>query len=90
MRARISADPGRGPGNGIIEIFDVGDTGEPGFTLLRASDGKSLGPRGWQESETLLTPEAWDNDGGSLRLANRHGADGAIAGLSAAIRLPLA
>ena len=69
MRARISADPGRGPGNGIIEIFDVGDTGEPGFTLLRASDGKSLGPRGWQESETLLTPDAWDNDGGSLRMA---------------------
>ena len=69
MRASISADPGRGPGNGSIEIFDVGDTGEPGCTLLRASDGKCLGPRGWQESETLLTPDAWDNDGGSLRMA---------------------
>ena len=69
MRASISADTGRGPGNGIIEIFDAGDVSEPGFTLLRASDGKCLGPRGWQESETLLTPDAWDNDGGSLRLA---------------------
>ena len=69
MRASISADTGRGPGNGIIEIFDAGNVSEPGFTLLRASDGKCLGPRGWQESETLLTPDAWDNDGGSLRLA---------------------
>ena len=69
MRASISADTGRGPGNGIIEIFDAGNVSEPRFTLLRASDGKSLSPRGWQESETLLTPEAWDNDGGSLRLA---------------------
>ena len=69
MRASISADSGRGPGNGIIEIFDAGTVSEPGFTLLRASDGKCLGPRGWQESETLLTPEAWDNDGGSLRMA---------------------
>ena len=69
MRASISADTGRGPGNGIIEIFDAANVGEPRFTLLRASDGKSLSPRGWQESETLLTPEAWDNDGGSLRLA---------------------
>lgn len=31
-----------------------------------------------------------EQHGGSLRLANRHGADGAIAGLSAAICLPLA
>ncbi len=69
MRASISADTGRGPGNGIIEITEAGEVGEPGFTLLRASDGKCLGPRGWQESETLLTPDAWDNDGGSLRLA---------------------
>ena len=69
MRASIMADSGRGPGNGIIEIFDAGSVNDPGFTLLRASDGKCLGPRGWQESETLLTPDAWDNDGGSLRLA---------------------
>ena len=69
MRASIMADSGRGPGNGIIEIFDAGSVSDPGFTLLRASDGKCLGPRGWQESETLLTPDAWDNDGGSLRLA---------------------
>ena len=69
MRASISADSGRGPGNGVIEIFDAGSVSDPGFTLLRASDGKCLGPRGWQESETLLTPDAWDNDGGSLRLA---------------------
>lgn len=69
MRASISADTGRGPGNGIIEIFDAGNVSEPGFTLLRASDGKCLGLRGWQESETLLIPDAWDNDGGSLRLA---------------------
>ena len=69
MRASISGDTGRGPGNGVIEIFDAGSVSDPGFTLLRASDGKCLGPRGWQESETLLTPEAWDNDGGSLRLA---------------------
>ena len=69
MRASISGDSGRGPGNGVIEIFDAGSVSDPGFTLLRASDGKCLGPRGWQESETLLTPEAWDNDGGSLRLA---------------------
>ena len=69
MRASITADSGRGPGNGIIEIFDAGNVSDPGFTLLRASDGKCLGLRGWQESETLLTPEAWDNDGGSLRLA---------------------
>lgn len=69
MRASIAADSGRGPGNGIIEIFDAGEVSEPGFILLRASDGKCLGPRGWQESETLLTPDAWDNDGGSLRLA---------------------
>ena len=69
MRASISGDTGRGPGNGVIEIFDAGSVSDPGFTLLRASDGKCLGPRGWQESETLLTPDAWDNDGGSLRLA---------------------
>ncbi len=69
MRASISGDSGRGPGNGVIEIFDASSVSDPGFTLLRASDGKCLGPRGWQESETLLTPEAWDNDGGSLRLA---------------------
>ena len=69
MRASISGDSGRGPGNGVIEIFDAGSVSDPGFTLLRASDGKCLGPRGWQESETLLTPDAWDNDGGSLRLA---------------------
>ena len=69
MRASISADTGRGPGNGIIEIFDAGDVTDPSFTLLRASDGKCLGPRGWQESESPLAPEAWDNDGGSLRLA---------------------
>ena len=69
MRASIMADSGRGPGNGIIEIFDAGSVNDPGFTLLRASDGKCLGPRGWQESETLLTPDAWDNDCGSLRLA---------------------
>ncbi len=69
MRAAIAADAGRGPGHGIIEIFDAGPVTEPVFLLLRASDGKCLGPGGWQESETSLAPEAWDNDGGSLRLA---------------------
>ena len=37
--------------------------------MQRASDAKYLGPGGWQESETPLAPDAWDNDGGSLRLA---------------------
>ena len=41
----------------------------PAFVLRRGSDGKTLSSGGWQESETALTPDAWDNDGGSLRLA---------------------
>jgi len=69
MRASISADSGRGPGYGIIEFFEADAPAEPMFTMQRASDAKYLGPGGWQESETPLAPDAWDNDGGSLRLA---------------------
>lgn len=70
MRASITADPSRGPGYGIIQIHDAGAVaGEPLFVLQRASDGKSLSSGGWQESESSLAPDAWDNDGGSLRLA---------------------
>lgn len=69
MRATITADPSRGPGYGIIEIHDAGNVSAPTFVLLRGSDGKTLSSGGWQESETALTPDAWDNDGGSLRLA---------------------
>lgn len=69
MRATITADPSRGPGYGIIEIHDAGNVSAPAFVLRRGSDGKTLSSGGWQESETALTPDAWDNDGGSLRLA---------------------
>ena len=69
MRATITADPSRGPGYGIIEIHDTGNVSAPAFVLRRGSDGKTLSSGGWQESETALTPDAWDNDGGSLRLA---------------------
>ncbi|EGW52781.1 hypothetical protein HMPREF1022_00259 [Desulfovibrio sp. 6_1_46AFAA] len=69
MRATITADPSRGPGYGIIEIRDAGNVFAPAFVLRRGSDGKTLSSGGWQESETALTPDAWDNDGGSLRLA---------------------
>lgn len=69
MRATITADPSRGPGYGIIEIHDAGNVFAPAFVLRRGSDGKTLSSGGWQESETALTPDAWDNDGGSLRLA---------------------
>ena len=69
MRATITADPSRGPGYGIIEIHDAGNVFAPAFVLRRGSDGKPLSSGGWQESETALTPDAWDNDGGSLRLA---------------------
>ena len=69
MRASISADSGRGPGYGIIEFYEVDAPAEPTFTMQRASDSKYLGPGGWQESEMPLAPSAWDNDGGSLRLA---------------------
>lgn len=69
MRATITADPSRGPGYGIIEIHDTGNVSAPAFVLRRGSDGKTLSNGGWQESETALTPDAWDNDGGSLRLA---------------------
>ena len=70
MRATITADPSRGPGYGIIEIHDAGKCNRPLLLRLRrGSDGKTLSSGGWQESETALTPDAWDNDGGSLRLA---------------------
>lgn len=69
MRATITADPSRGPGYGIIEIHDAGKVIDPVFVLRRGSDGKILSSGGWQESEKALTPDAWDNDGGSLRLA---------------------
>lgn len=69
MRATITADPSRGPGHGIIEIHDAGNVTEPVFVLRRGSDGKTLSGGGWQESESALKPDAWHNDGGSLRLA---------------------
>lgn len=69
MRATITADPSRGPGYGIIEIHDAGNVIDPVFVLRRGSDGKTLSGGGWQESESALTPDAWDNDGGSLRLS---------------------
>ena len=69
MRATITADPSRGPGYGIIEIHDAGNVIDPVFVLRRGSDGKTLSGGGWQESEGVLTPDTWDNDGGSLRLS---------------------
>ena len=68
MRAIIKADPGRGPGHAIIEIEGV-SAENPSFLLRRGSDGKLLAAGGWQESETPLVPDAWDNDSGLLRLA---------------------
>lgn len=69
MRATLHSDPSKGPGFGIIDISGVEATREPSFLLHRASDGLSLSPNGWQEAETALRPDAWDADGGSLRLA---------------------
>lgn len=68
MRAILHTDPSRGPGFGIIEIPGGAADGQPTFLLHRASDGLSLSPGGWQEAETELTPEDWDDDGGTLRL----------------------
>ena len=69
MRATLHSDPSKGPGFGIIDISGAEATQEPAFLLHRASDGLSLSPNGWQEAETVLRPDAWDADGGSLRLA---------------------
>lgn len=68
MRASITADPTRGPGYGIIEVRGAGHMPDPVFVIYR-SDGKSLSGGGWQESESALRPDAWENDGGNLRLA---------------------
>ncbi len=69
MRATLTCDPAKGPGFGIIDISGAAAAGEPSFVLHRASDGLSLSPNGWQEAEAALRPDAWDADGGSLRLA---------------------
>lgn len=69
MRATIKSDPGRGPGYGIIEIHEASAVDRPTFLLRRASDGKLLSASGWQESESPLYPDAWDNDSSVLRLA---------------------
>lgn len=84
MRAVINADPARGAGCGIIEIHDAAvafgsgssshASGEssgpvPAFVISRASDGKHLSASGWQVSESPLRPDAWDSDGGKLRMA---------------------
>lgn len=68
MRATLTADPKRGPGYGLIEVRGAGHMPDPVFVIYR-SDGKSLSGGGWQESESALRPDAWENEGGNLRLA---------------------
>lgn len=68
MRATLRADPKRGPGYGIIEVQGAGNMPDPVFAIYR-SDGKSLCGGGWQESESTLRADAWENEGGNLRLA---------------------
>lgn len=68
MRATLTADPARGPGYGIIEMRGIGHLSDPVFVIYR-SDGKSLSGGGWQESESTLRPDAWENEDGNLRIA---------------------
>ncbi|WP_165064263.1 sel1 repeat family protein [Desulfovibrio sp. ZJ200] len=68
MRATLTADPMRGPGYGLIEVQGAGHMPNPVFVIYR-SDGKSLSGGGWQESESTLRPDAWENKDGILRLA---------------------
>lgn len=69
MPALCKPDPARGPGYAIMEIPGQTPTQEPSFALYRASDGQCLAPNGWQAAEVFLTPDAWDADSGTLRLA---------------------
>lgn len=67
MRAIIATPEGGDPSTALIEVFDAPPVeGQPNFTL-QSSQGY-LSPDGWQESDTPLVPEAWDNDNGFLRL----------------------
>lgn len=68
MRATLTANPTHGPGYGLIEVSGVGHMSDPVFVIYR-SDGKSLSGGGWQESESTLRPETWENEDGNLRMA---------------------
>ena len=68
MRATIATPEEGAPDVAVIEVFDAPPLGgEPSFTIL--STQGYLSPDGWRESETPLTPEAWERDGDRLRLA---------------------
>lgn len=68
MRATIATPEGGAPDAAIIEVFEAPALeGEPSFAIL--SPRGYLSPGGWRESETTLAPDAWERDGGRLRLA---------------------
>lgn len=70
MEAIIKADPRRGPGHGIIAISGAGQIQDPSFVLQRAEDKRSLAGNGcWQESVSLLKPDAWQVHGNILYMA---------------------
>lgn len=70
MKAWYENDPLR-PGYGFMMVDGVNDAVPETvrYTLLRASDHKSLHPQGWQDSTYALTPDAARTENGVLRLS---------------------
>lgn len=66
MRAVILADPVKGPGYGIIQIYDLANAVQPQIIIKRMSDSKTLAEGGWQAGSHSRHPANWDNQGNSL------------------------
>ncbi len=63
MRAVLSVDAPRGPGYGVVTVYDAGELAEPVFVLWRMSDNTSLAEGGWREGSQTLSILDWNSNG---------------------------
>lgn len=58
MHAEYLLDPMRGPGYGLIMIYDCENLSEPNFIIKRLKDDKYLSTAGWRDDKISLLPNS--------------------------------